>query len=66
MPDPWDSVDDVATHLHVAKDWVFRSIEQKGPPTHPAARLWKFKLSELGEWVHAGGAAADDDKKEPT
>jgi hypothetical protein len=22
-------------------------------------RLWKFKLSEIDEWVHAGGACQD-------
>lgn len=56
MAEPWVSVDDVAGHLGVAKDSVYRWIEQKGLPAHRVGRLWKFKLSEIDEWVRAGGA----------
>jgi len=34
MPDPWVSVDDVARHLGVAKDTVYRWIERRGLPAH--------------------------------
>jgi excisionase family DNA binding protein len=63
MPEPWVSVDEVANHLGVAKDSVYRWIENKGLPAHRVGRLWKFKLSEIDEWVHVGGAG-EDDKKE--
>lgn len=59
MPDPWVSVDDVARHLGVAKDTVYRWIERKSLPAHKVGRLWKFKLKEVDDWVRAGGAAAD-------
>ncbi len=61
MPEPWVSVDDVASHLGVAKDSVYRWIETKRLPAHRVGRLWKFKLSEIDEWVQAGGAGQDDD-----
>jgi len=66
MPEPWVSVDEVAGHLGVAKDSVYRWIEAKGLPAHRVGRLWKFRLSEIDEWVHACGASGDDEKKEPT
>ena len=56
MPEPWVSVDDVANHLGVAKDSVYRWIETKGLPAHRVSRLWKFRLSEVDGWVQAGGA----------
>jgi len=59
MPDPWVSVDDVARHLGVAKDTVYRWIERKSLPAHKVGRLWKFKLEEVDDWVRAGGAAGD-------
>jgi len=59
MAEPWVSVEDVARHLGVAKDSVYRWIERKGLPAHRMGRLWKFKLSQVDEWVQAGGAAAD-------
>lgn len=57
--EPWVSVEDVANHLSVAKDSVYRWIEHRGLPAHKVGRLWKFKLSEVDEWVRAGGADAD-------
>lgn len=58
--EPWASVEDVAKHLGVAKDSVYRWIESRHLPAHKIGRLWKFKLSEVDEWVRAGGADAKD------
>ncbi len=54
MTEPWVSVDDVAKHLGVAKDSVYRWIERRGLPAHKIGRLWKFKLTEVDEWVRLG------------
>ncbi len=32
MPGPWGSVDEVASHLGVAKDSIYRGIETKDLP----------------------------------
>lgn len=58
--EPWASVDDVAKHLGVAKDSVYRWIESRSLPAHKIGRLWKFKLSAVDDWVRAGGADADE------
>ena len=47
----WVGVDDVATHLGVAKDSVYRWIEERGLPAHRVGRLFRFKLSEIDDWV---------------
>ncbi len=60
MPEPWVSVGEVAAHLDVAKDSVYRWIETKGLPARKLGRLWKFKLSEVDEWVKACGAVQDE------
>lgn len=52
----WFSVDEVAEHLGVARDTVYRWIEHRGLPAHKIGRLWKFKLSEVDAWVRGGGA----------
>jgi hypothetical protein len=39
--------------------------ESKNLPAHRVGRLWKFKLSEIDDWVHAGGAR-EAGKQEPT
>ena len=60
MPEPWVSVDEVASHLGVAKDSVYRWIEGKSLPAHRVGRLWKFRLSEVDKWIEAGGAGQDE------
>jgi len=56
IAEPWVSVEDVAKHLGVAKDSIYRWIETKGLPAKRMGRLWKFKVSEVDAWVQAGGA----------
>lgn len=63
MPEPWISVDHLARHLGVAKDSIYRWIERRSLPAHRIGRLWKFKISEVDEWVRAGGAAPDRREK---
>ena len=60
--EPWVTAIDVARHLGVVKDTVYRWRERKGLPAHKIGRLWKFQLSEVDEWVRAGGA--DEEKKD--
>lgn len=58
--EPWVSVEDVAKHLGVARDSVYRWIESRRLPAHKVGRIWKFKLSQVDAWVEAGGAKADE------
>jgi excisionase family DNA binding protein len=63
VTEPWASVEEVAKHLGVAKDSVYRWIDHRGLPAHKIGRLWKFKLSEVDDWVRAGGADLADEEK---
>jgi excisionase family DNA binding protein len=58
MPDAqrWISVDDVADHLGVSKDTVYRWIDKRGLPASKVGRFWRFQLSEVDGWVRSGGA----------
>jgi excisionase family DNA binding protein len=49
----WVSVEDVATHLRVTKESIYRWIGSKGLPARRVGRLLRFKLSEVDEWVQA-------------
>jgi len=50
----WVNVEDVATHLNVTKDSIYRWIDRKGFPAHKVGRLFRFKLSEVDNWVRQG------------
>jgi excisionase family DNA binding protein len=51
----WVGVDDVAAHLGVGKDSIYRWVENRGLPARKVGRLLRFKLSEVDAWVDAGG-----------
>lgn len=50
----WVGVEGVARHLGVAKDSVYRWIDERGLPAHRVGRLFRFKLSEVDAWVRQG------------
>jgi excisionase family DNA binding protein len=56
MTEPWLSVEQITEHLGVKRDSIYRWIDRKGLPAHRVGRLWKFKASEVDEWVRAGGS----------
>ena len=57
MSEPWVKVEEVASHLGVAKDTVYRWVQSRGLPAYRVGRLWKFKISDVDAWVRDGKAA---------
>ncbi len=60
--EPWVSLDDTAQHLGVSRDTIYRWIDDRSMPAHKVGRLWKFKISEVDEWVRTG--ENDDTRKD--
>ena len=58
----WVSVDQVAQHLNVKPDTVYKWLERKVMPAHKVGRLWRFKLTEIDEWVRSGEAKKDTER----
>lgn len=56
MSNNWLSVQEVAEYLGVSKDSIYAWINNKNMPAHKIGRLWKFKASEVDQWVCSGGA----------
>jgi len=54
----WVGIADVADHLSVAKDSIYRWVDSKDFPAHRVGRLLRFRLSEVDEWVKSGGGSA--------
>lgn len=55
--EPWFSVEEVATHLRVSKETVYRWLEKGKIPAHRVGKQWRFKASEVDEWVRSGSAS---------
>ena len=55
----WLSVDEIANHLGVNLETIYRWIEHKGLPGHRIGRLWKFDKQEVDEWVRSSDKKTD-------
>lgn len=53
----WLSVEEIAAHLGIKRDTVYKWIERKDMPAHKVGALWKFRRSEVDKWVLSGKAA---------
>lgn len=51
MNDRYLSVADICTYLGIKRDTVYKWISKKKMPAHRVGKLWKFKVSEVDEWV---------------
>ena len=58
MDDNYISIDDAAAYLGI-KTVTLRNWIKKKPdiPAHRVGKLWKFKRSELDEWIASGQSA---------
>lgn len=61
MEDRWISIEDAADYLGVNKDSIRNWIKKEDSqiPAHKIGKQWKFKKSELDEWVKSGRSALD-------
>lgn len=53
MADRWLSVDEIAEHLGVSRDTVYKWVKRNDLPGHKAGRLWKFSVEEVNAWVRS-------------
>ena len=51
----WVDIAEVAVHLQVTKDSIYRWVYEKEFPAHRVGRLLRFRLSEVDEWVTTSG-----------
>ena len=61
--DRWVSVEEIADHVGIKRDTVYKWITRKSMPAHKVGSLWKFQLAEVDKWVRSGGAANSESKK---
>ena len=53
----WSSLEETAEYLGVTKDTIRSWIKKTDIPAHKVGRLWKFKFSEVDDWVKSGKSA---------
>jgi excisionase family DNA binding protein len=59
----WSTMKDVQDYLGVGRESIMQWINKRNMPAYKVGRLWKFKLSEVDEWIRSGGAAEESGEK---
>lgn len=61
MEDKWIGIEEAANYLGVNKDSIRNWIKKEDSeiPAHKIGKQWKFKKTELDEWVKSGKSAID-------
>ena len=57
MPERWCSTKEMCEYLGVSRDTLLTWINEKKMPASTVGRSWKFKISEVDEWIKSGKAA---------
>ena len=53
----WVNLEEIAEYLAANKDTVRNWIKKSAIPAHRVGRQWRFKKSEIDEWVKSGKSA---------
>ena len=57
----WSTLKEVQEYLGVGRETILQWIAKRKMPAYKVGRLWKFKLSEVDQWIRSGGAAESVD-----
>lgn len=57
IQDGWIGIEQAAQYLDVNKDTIRNWIKKSNIPAHKVGKLWKFKKTELDEWIKSGKSA---------
>jgi excisionase family DNA binding protein len=66
VTEKWLSVEEIADHLGISRETVYRWLENGKIPSHRIGKLWRFKTSEVDQWITAGGAEEAPTSKSKT
>jgi excisionase family DNA binding protein len=54
MPEKWVNLEDIADYLSVSNDTIRNWIKGGKLPYYKAGKRYKFKISEVDEWLRKG------------
>ena len=54
MPEKWVNLEDIAEHLSLSQYTVRAWVREGKLPVYRAGKRYKFKISEVDEWVREG------------
>ena len=56
MTERWLNVEEIAKHLGIAPITIYRWVERGAMPSQRVGKFWRFKASEVDQWIDKGEA----------
>jgi excisionase family DNA binding protein len=53
-PEKWVNLEDIAIHLSMSEDTVRTWVKENRLPFYRVGKRYKFKISEVDEWITEG------------
>ncbi len=60
MDERWLSVEEIAQHLGIKKETVYKWVRKRNMPSHKVGRLIKFQAKEVDQWIREGKASSNN------
>ncbi|MDR2044454.1 MAG: helix-turn-helix domain-containing protein [Clostridium sp.] len=54
----------IEKYLSVSRETVLQYINKRNMPAHKLGKQWRFKISEVDEWLRSGNVAEADSDDE--
>jgi len=66
LKDKWFNIEDIAEYLSITQDTARTWVRDGMLPAYKVGKRYKFKLSEIDEWVRSGKIAdgGNDEQKD--
>lgn len=58
----WVTLKDVMEYLGVGRETILQWISKRNMPAYKVGRMWKFKLTEIDDWIRGCGTVDDKTK----
>lgn len=62
----WSTLREIQEYLGIGRETVLQWIAKRNMPAYKVGRLWKFKISEVDEWIRSGEASEGISTKKET
>ena len=59
----WVSMEEICKHLDSSRDTVKKMVKTQNMPAYKFDRKWKFKISEVDEWMHSQNCITNEESE---
>ena len=63
LEERWVSMEEICQYLGASRDTIKKLIRTKNMPAYKIDRLWKFKISEIDNWMRINNGLSKNERE---